>query len=310
MKNLTLKFAKDAGYVSERIQQLMDEQLYPDEEFEDNDIEEIYKNAKYYHKAQHGLIRISKYVFSDTADLQRKCLNKHNINTEVVDYFYDFGLTGSSKPDAKIWYVNSASDKAFRTWGTNTKSQEVAMVQKMPLLHKVSLFLDTNIQPTVCFRNANKIWTPSPILFEGVPLWLSTYTGELKYISWDHTCNIAAMMAPFGGNGAYTETQILFLLTTLFAAFGGIVRRAQKDRCDYVELHSSSWGCGNFRNNKELIYLSQIYAADVMGIKKIIFHKIDEKSLQAALEKYSVIPDQFSFLDAVNHFTALGFTWP
>ena len=42
---------------SVRVQQLMDEKLFPDEEFENQKKKEIYEEAKYYHKAQHGLER-------------------------------------------------------------------------------------------------------------------------------------------------------------------------------------------------------------------------------------------------------------
>lgn len=313
MKNLALKFAKEDGFVSAKIQELLDQTLYPDKEFEDEAAKKLYEEAKYYHKAQHGSIRMSKYVFSETADIKRKCLIKHNLEPVAVDYFYDYGMANtesSTQSKSKSWYVNSAADKAFREWGSNSFSQEAAMVQKMPLLHKASLFLDGNIKPTVRFRNENKVWLPSPLLFEGVPLWLSSYSGNVEYVSWEHRCNILAMMAPYGGNGKYTEGQISNLLLTLFAAFGGIVKRSQKDKCDYVELYTSSWGCGNFRNNKELIYLSQLYAADVMGVNKIIFHKIDENLLESAIQKYKALPDNLSFIEAVNSFIDFGFNWP
>ena len=45
------------AFTSVRVQQLMDEKLFPDEEFENQKKKEIYEEAKYYHKAQHGLER-------------------------------------------------------------------------------------------------------------------------------------------------------------------------------------------------------------------------------------------------------------
>lgn len=318
MKNIALKFAKEDGFVSAKIQDLMNETLFPDEEFEEESSEKLYHEAKYYHKNQHGSIRMSKYVFSYTADIKRKCLIKHNLEPVAVDYFYDYGMSALNSAEhseqqlskSKCWYVNSAADKAFREWGSNSHSQEAAMVQKMPLLHKASLFLDGNIKPTLRFRTENKIWLPSPLLFEGVPLWISSYSNKVEYVSWEHKCNILAMMAPYGGDGKYTEGQITNLLLTLFAAFGGIIKRSQKDKCDYVELHTSSWGCGNFRNNKELIYLSQLYAADVMGINKIIFHKVDNALLDDAVQKYKQLPDNMSFTEAIDSFLNFNFTWP
>ncbi|MBO5117451.1 MAG: hypothetical protein J6C25_08105, partial [Treponema sp.] len=64
MNNLTHKFATETGFSSIRIQKLMDKSIFPEEKFENEKKEKIYKEAKYYHKAQKGLLRISKYQFN------------------------------------------------------------------------------------------------------------------------------------------------------------------------------------------------------------------------------------------------------
>ena len=316
MKNIAHKFATEKGFVSTKIQYLMDEEIFPDEEFEYPVLKDLYYQSKQYHKSQRGVIRISKYTFSENADIKRKCLKKNNLLPETVSYFYDDGLLSEKKESSetegtkkKIWYVNASAEEVFQAWGSDSRSQEASMIREMPLLRKASLFLESNIQPSICFQNQNELWMPSPILFEGVPLWLSNLDGKTKFITWDQKINIVSMMAPYGGEGAYTIGQLLNLFLTLFSAFGGIIKRGKKDKADYTELHTNSWGCGNFRNNIELIYLAQLYVADVLGIDRIIFHSIDIRLMDSAIKKYHEIPDNISFSKALNHFFRLGFKW-
>ena len=97
MDNLTHKFATEIGFSSIKIQKLMDKNIFPDEEFENEKKEKIYNEAKYYHKAQKGLLRISKYQFNDTAKVNRKCLSKHNIKISSVEHSYDYGLKNNNE---------------------------------------------------------------------------------------------------------------------------------------------------------------------------------------------------------------------
>lgn len=304
MNNLALKLSKEMVFTSVRVQQLMDEKLFPDEEFENQKKKEIYEEAKYYHKNQHGLVRISKYIFPESADTKRKCLAKHGVKLSFCKHGYDYGMAELEGPAAKaptntkIWHVNFASEKAFTEWGSESRSQEAAMVMEMPLLHKASLFLKTDNETEL-----------SPILFEGVPQWVSICNGEKQNITWDKTNNVISMMAPYGGDGLYKEKEIIFLLLTLFAGFGGIKRRGIKDKVPLTEIHTGNWGCGNFRNNKELIYLAQIYVADITGIDSLVFHLTDNQLMNNAIEKWKSISDNISFEDAVRIFTSYGFKW-
>ena len=305
MKNLALKFSKETSFTSVKVQQLMNQELFPDEEFENQKKKEIYEEAKSFHKAQHGLIRISKYEFSDSANLKRKCLSKNNLQLDFFEHGYYYGMLDENKQNddptlhstTKIWHVNYSSERAFSEWGSESRSQEAAMVLEMPLLHKASLSLQDN--KTIL----------TPILFEGAPQWLLIHNGEKDFITWDKKNNVISMMAPYGGDGTYTEKEITFLLTTLFAGFGGIMKRGQKDKATLTEVHTGNWGCGNMRNNKELIYLAQIYVADVLGIDKLIFHCTDEKLMQKAIEKWEAIPNNLSFKEIVQIFPDFNFKW-
>ena len=316
MNNLALKYAKELVFTSVRVQQLMDEKLFPDEEFENQKKKEIYEEAKYYHKAQHGLVRISKYVFLESANIQRKCLTKHGVKLSFCEHGYDYGMAelespiGKQPSDTKIWQMNFASEKAFTEWGSEARSQEAAMVMVMPLLHKASLFLhQSGITDSSLLHKKSGTTIITPILFEGVPQWVSIYNGQVKMITWDKTCNVISMMAPYGGDGLYKKKEIIFLLLTLFAGFGGIKKRGIKDKVQLTEIHTGNWGCGNFRNNKELIYLSQIYVADVLGIDTIVFHLADNQLMEKAIEKWKKIPDNLCFDEAVKLFTDYGFKW-
>ena len=316
MNNLALKYAKELVFTSVRVQQLMDEKLFPDEEFENQKKKEIYEEAKYYHKAQHGLVRISKYVFPESANIQKKCLTKHGVQLSFCEHGYDYGMADLESPirktssGTKFWQMNFASEKAFTEWGSESRSQEAAMIMEMPLLHKASLFLDqSGITDSSLLHKKNGTTIITPILFEGVPQWVSICNGQMKMITWDKTCNVISMMAPYGGDGLYKEKEIIFLLLTLFAGFGGIKKRGIKDKVQLTEIHTGNWGCGNFRNNKELIYLSQIYVADVLGIDTIVFHLADNQLMEKAIEKWKEIPDNLCFDETVKLFTDYGFKW-
>lgn len=316
MNNLALKYAKELVFTSVRVQQLMDEKLFPDEEFENQKKKEIYEESKYHHKAQHGLVRISKYVFPESANIQRKCLTKHGVQLSFCEHGYDYGMANLEDPlgkqpsDTKIWQMNFASEKAFTEWGSEARSQEAAMVTVMPLLHKASLFLEqSGITDSSLLHKKSGTTIITPILFEGVPQWVSIYNGQVKMITWDKTCNIISMMAPYGGDGLYKKKEIIFLLLTLFAGFGGIKKRGIKDKVHLTEIHTGNWGCGNFRNNKELIYLSQIYVADVLGIDTIVFHLADNQLMEKAIEKWKKIPNNLCFDEVVKLFTDYGFKW-
>lgn len=316
MNNLALKFSKENLFTSVRVQQLMDEKLFPDEEFENQKKKEIYEEARYFHKAQHGLIRISKYIFPESADTKRKCLAKHGVKLSFCKHGYDYGMAELEGPaakaptDTKIWQMNFASEKAFTEWGSEARSQEAAMIMEMPLLHKASLFLDkSGITDSSLLHKNGPVTILTPILFEGVPQWVSICNGEKQNITWDKTNNVISMMAPYGGDGLYKEKEIIFLLLTLFAGFGGIKRRGIKDKVPLTEIHTGNWGCGNFRNNKELIYLSQIYVADVLGIYTIVFHLADNQLMEKAIEKWKEIPDNLCFDEAVKLFTDYAFKW-
>ena len=316
MNNLALKYAKEMVFTSVRVQQLMDEKLFPDEEFENQKKKEIYEEAKYYHKAQHGLVRISKYFFPESADTRRQYLKKHGVKLFFCEHGYDYGMAefedplGKQPSDTKIWQMNFASEKAFTEWGSEARSQEAAMIMEMPLLHKASIFLDqSRITDSSLLHKKNGTTIVTPILFEGVPQWVSLCNGQIKMITWDKTCNVISMMAPYGGDGLYKEKEIIFLLLTLFAGFGGIKKRGIKDKVQLTEIHTGNWGCGNFRNNKELIYLSQIYVADVLGIDTIVFHLADNQLMEKAIEKWKEIPDNLCFDEAVKLFTDYGFKW-
>lgn len=316
MNNLALKYAKEMVFTSVRVQQLMDEKLFPDEEFENQKKKEIYEEAKYYHKAQHGLVRISKYFFPESADTRRQYLKKHGVKLFFCEHGYDYGMAefedplGKQPSDTKIWQMNFASEKAFTEWGSEARSQEAAMIMEMPLLHKASIFLDqSGITDSSLLHKKNGTTIVTPILFEGVPQWVSLCNGQMKMITWDKTCNVISMMAPYGGDGLYKEKEIIFLLLTLFAGFGGIKKRGIKDKVPLTEIHTGNWGCGNFRNNKELIYLSQIYVADVLGIDTIVFHLADNQLMEKAIEKWKEIPNSLCFDEAVKLFTDYGFKW-
>ena len=322
MKNIALKLTKEDVFAAVRIQHLLDTDIFPDGEFENPESKKIYNEARYFHRKQKGLIRISKYVFSGNFNFKRKCLTKHDLKIDFSELNYDYGLGWNNMPqkdfynsadssDTKIWYVNFAAKNAFTEWGEDSHSQEAGMIREMPLLYKACRFLDSGeiMDSSLIHKNDQNVTIITPILFEGIPQWVNCYGNSEIAIPFDKKNNILSMMAPFGGKGIYNENEIIFLLLTLFSGFGGIIKRAQKDRVPFTEIHTGNWGCGNMRNNKKLIYLAQIFAANVLGIDRIVFHNIDKEKMNNALEKWKNFPECVSFTEAVQIFLKYGFKW-
>ena len=266
MNNLALKYSKMIGEYSVFIQELMNQGKYPDEEFENSLKKLFFQKGQGCHRKQRGIIRISKFEFKDRKNQKEKILQIHPIEIKATDLNFQFVRNLSD--DMKIWYVDFSDKNAFPDWGCNTWGESDSLLFSMPLLRKSVLFINQLNNPdftdSVCYKDKSKKLWPTPILFEGVPVWASLINGKPELVQSDIKTNVISMMAPFSSVGEkYNRDQLIYLLQILLTAFGGIVHRAVKDKKKLIQLHTGNWGCGNLGNNKELIYLSQIYIASV-----------------------------------------------
>ncbi|MCR4735979.1 MAG: hypothetical protein K5829_13345 [Treponema sp.] len=303
MNNHALKLVKEKGSISLKVNKLI---KLPDEDFHNLDKQFLYEQGRYCHRSQHGILRVSKYEFFSSFENRNILLKKHSIEIDKVDYLFDYAESTSEK--TKIWYINFADRYAFNNKESRTYNMEHIQILNMPLLYKVSRVLLTDpyscITSTTYYNDAKRI-IPTPLLFENVPQWFDIKnTDDLKknkVIQRDKYNNIISMVAPFTLDKEYTKENIYYLCKTLFAGLGGIVEQGKKSKIKDIEFHTGNWGCGLSCNNKELIYLSQMLVASIMGFKKIIFHAISDVDYENALKKYKVLVDEFSFEEMVSY---------
>jgi len=310
MNNHALKLVKEKGSISLKVHDLV---KMPEDVFSNRGKQNLYENAKAYHKKQNGILRVSKYEFYSTKDNRLSMLKKHPLEIQVLEKGFDYAEGDDSK---KIWYMNFTDKEAFNDRDTNGFSSLTDLqIMEMPLLYKVNRFLNTDhfacILPTSYYKDGNLIF-PTPILFENVPQWVSIrdirVISNNQIIKRDKTNNIISMRAPYTSSEVYERGHLYYLCQVLFAGFGGIISQATKSKVKKIELHTGNWGCGNqFKNNKELIYLSQMIAASVMGIEKICFHGVDSIALDEAKRKYEALVDEFSYEELVSYLEAQNY---
>jgi hypothetical protein len=81
--------------------------------------------------------------------------------------------------------------------------------------------------------------------------------------------NLIAIAAPVGG-GVYTLDQIENILATAYTGFAAAVEESA------VEIRTGFWGCGAFGGNRALMVMLQIAAARLAGVKRLVFHTVDQ----------------------------------
>lgn len=266
------------------------------------------KQALYFHRNQNGLIEISRWKFDD----ERKksiMLEKFPVQIESVNSFYEYEKNANDENEINF-YVNFSDSELFYECDSYLNSQNANMVFFHPLLLSCKKYMSTfnkdELKP-FAFENGN----PTPVIFQNVPYWifLDEENKKIVPLQKEIKSNIISMKA-IEAKGKYTEEQILLLLKTVLAAFSGAEKVSHAKMKD-IAIHTGNWGCNNYGNNKELIYLLQIIAASATGIKKIIFHKADENSLSNAKEKFlHLLPDlpkTTTLKNVAEQITEIGF---
>ena len=102
------------------------------------------------------------------------------------------------------------------------------------------------------------------------------------------TANIIAIEAPSYGEGQYTADDIRFIVTTAYTGFKAAQILANKTytlnantksesnqentNTPRTKVHTGWWGCGAYGNNRQLMLVAQILAANWAQINEIVFH--------------------------------------
>jgi hypothetical protein len=119
--------------------------------------------------------------------------------------------------------------------------------------------------------------------------------------------NLIAIEAPSYGEGCYTRDQINYILTTCYTGFKAAQvlgnkthamntgnsapnqRRASQSGTNTFRtiIHTGWWGCGAYGNNRQMMLITQILAANWAQIDRIVFHtqtKEHQKDIDDATE--------------------------
>lgn len=248
------------------------------------------KQALYFHRNQNGLIEISRWKFDD----ERKTpvvLEKFPIQIENADNFYKYEENAENEDEIRF-YVNFSDSELFYDCDSSMNSQNANMVFFHPILLSCKKYM-TSLEKDELKPFAQENGKPTPVIFQNVPYWIHLDEENNKIVPFQQEIksNIIAIK-PIEAKGKYTEEQILYLLQTVLVAFSGAEKLSRSLKKETLSIHTGNWGCNNYGNNKELIYLLQIIASSATGINKIVFHKADKMLLSSAKEKFSLLlPD-------------------
>lgn len=310
MKAKAQKGTKMLGNVSVKVQDLM--KKYPPV-FENSIKKEYYEKAAFCHRKQNGIVKISRWTFV-TERKSPLCLEKHELEIQNVSCFFSYE---EGKKDEKIWWLNFADENLFDYYGSDLFAQDEIQTFEHPLLGSVMEYLDTEKIPEMPSKTEEKDRT-TPYLIENIPYWIRVnvtpilQNGEqgnfygwrfsksskevisrgVSIIERDWKNNIIAMAAPSGGKGEYSQNELIRLMETVLVAFGAAVKTGNLEKYKKTIIHTGNWGCGAFGNNKELMYLSQIIAASLVGVDTLIFHSADSDILEQAKIKFQNIQEE------------------
>lgn len=165
-------------------------------------------------------------------------------------------------------------------------------------------WLSVNTQPLLKDGNRGKLYD-----------WLNEETDRelidaaIKPLDKERFNNILAIAAPENGKGLYTEAQLIFTLQSLLCGFEGAVIKARESGRRECALHTGRWGCGAFGNNEELMLLSQIIAASLAGITRLVFYAVSKEAVSAVKNKFEVLPEVLSFDQLVSFLLSQNYLW-
>lgn len=271
--------------------------------------EQYYKQASYYHRKQKGLVKVSKWAFDSERKkdiiLEKSPLQIHSVKEH---YLYD----QNDDAEKRIFWVNFSDKFLFQYDETDYFGQSEKQSLEHPVLNLSEKYLSAKNNPDFETITENNN-LPTPFIFENVPQWIKVEGDRLQedftIYQQDKKNNIIAMKAPSSGKGKYTEHQIRYLLITVLCAFSGACKQSYLSKRNSIVIHTGNWGCGNFGNNNELIYLAQIIGASAAGVSELYFHKVDETALNLAKEKYENMKEKQTLTELINYLMDFNFCW-
>lgn len=238
------------------------------------------------------------------------------------------------------WYLNFAHQDLFCAYGGPLFAQDEMQVAEHPALGSLrEALLRSDIKPLTVEDGE-----PTPVLVMGVErrcrvaidrnaalgrpngLYGNNFSRAgaeaveraTQAITPPTITNLIAMEAPAGGNGRYSQQEIEYILCTAFTGFTAARLESCQDRAQPPEVvvHTGFWGCGAYGGNRILMALSQLLAARLACLDRLVFHTGDaagsqayhqaSQALQQVLES-GARPRKVS--DIVLQMESMGFRW-
>jgi hypothetical protein len=258
-------------------------------------------------------------------------------------FYYEPTPEGSR---AVEWYVNFAHYDLFCAYGGAAFAQDEMQVAEHPALGSLreALLASPSLPPLTVESGQ-----PTPILIRGVERRCVVATNPNEAEGRPHglygtifsrakaevveratrpivpptITNLIAMEAPSYGSGAYTATQIDYILRTAYTGFRAAriessqpIETIQTEVSPDVVIHTGFWGCGAYGGNRILMALVQILAARLAEIDRLVFHTFDQAGSNALAAAEGMLErvwptgnDPRDARGLIAGVQALGFQW-
>ena len=277
------------------------------------------------HRNDDGEIIVT-HVMSNQAEMASAVFEKKPFTLTLDKGFYDYT---KAREGEDTWFVNFADTTLFVAYNKDLFAQDEIQTLEMPLLAAFKKYIES--RPIGGFAPLTNVdGNPTPYLFKGVPYWISVNTSPvlkdgtvesiygyrfmeasdeaieagIRTFEGDLRCNVLAISAPSGGYGRYYEEELTELMKTLICSYSAVREQA----AGKVVIHAGNWGCGAYGNNKELMYLAQMYAASVCGIDELVMHDWKEE-IDRARTLYENMDKKMSFADVIAFLHSRKYEW-
>jgi hypothetical protein len=251
---------------------------------------------------------------------------------QVEPGFFDYA---PSVPPLVPWYVNFADPHVFAFYGGSLFAQDEMQCAEHPVLGAVRHALEAEGIPPLTVERGKA----TPVLVMGAERRCVVATNPDAGAGRPHglygnafsrasveairkatraldpptVSNILAIAALGGGLGPYSRVQIGHTLVTAFSGFRAAVLESRRlDLAAEVAIHTGWWGCGAFGGNRPLMVVLQLLAAQMAGVKALVFHTGSpgpQHTLDEARAELGRLEAETSVGRVIDVLVARGFEW-